>query len=89
MFIHYKQPPALQASPFFDRVVFSKVAARLGGKVKAIVNGGAPLAEHAEEFLRAAMCCPVVQVCMIMVCNHVLTCCAGVYDHRVQCTHQG
>ena len=43
-------------------MVFSKVAARLGGKVKAIVNGGAPLSLHVEEFLRAAMCCPVVQV---------------------------
>ena len=52
----------MQASPFFDRLVFSKVAARLGGKVKAIVNGGAPLSTHVEEFLRASMCCPVVQV---------------------------
>ena len=54
--------PSLQASPFFDRLVFSKVAARLGGNVKAIVNGGAPLSTHVEEFLRASMCCPVVQV---------------------------
>ena len=55
-------PPRLQASPFFDHLVFSKVAARLGGNVKAIVNGGAPLSTHVEEFLRASMCCPVVQV---------------------------
>ena len=49
------------ASPIFDKIVFSKVAARLGGKVKAIVSGGAPLSAHVEEFLRVAMCCPVVQ----------------------------
>ena len=50
-----------KASPLFDKIVFSKVAARLGGKVKAIVSGGAPLSAHVEEFLRTAMCCPVVQ----------------------------
>jgi len=50
-----------EASPFFDRLVFSKVAARLGGKIKAIVSGGAPLSLHVEEFLRVTMCCPVTQ----------------------------
>jgi len=50
-----------QASPFFDMLVFSKVAARLGGKVKIVISGGAPLSAHVEEFLRVAMCCPVVQ----------------------------
>ena len=51
----------LQASPFFDRLVFSKIKARLGGQVKLIVTGGAPLAAHVEEFLKVAFCCPVVQ----------------------------
>lgn len=50
-----------EASPFFDRLVFSKVAARLGGLVKVVVSGGAPLAPHVEDFLRVTMCCPVVQ----------------------------
>lgn len=53
--------PQAQASPFFDRLVFSKVAASLGGKTKAVVSGGAPLAAHVEDFLRASMCAPVVQ----------------------------
>ena len=35
--------------------------ARLGGEVRAIVSGGAPLAPHVEEFLKVAMCAPVVQ----------------------------
>eukprot|EP00955_Chlamydomonas_euryale_P029712 313028-Chlamydomonas_euryale.AAC.1 len=46
-------------------LVFSKVAARLGGKVKIVISGGAPLSAHVEEFLRVAMCCPVVQVCAL------------------------
>ncbi len=60
------QPPrpfvAPQASPFFDKLVFSKVKARLGGRVRMLVSGGAPLAPHVEEFLKVAFCCPVVQV---------------------------
>lgn len=50
-----------QAAPMFDKIVFSKVKARLGGKVKLIVSGGAPLARHVEDFLRVCMCCRVVQ----------------------------
>ena len=34
----------MQATPLFDALVFSKVRARLGGRVKLIVSGGAPLA---------------------------------------------
>ena len=51
----------LQASPFFDRLVFNKIKGRLGGRVRIIVTGGAPLAAHTEEFLKVAMCTPVVQ----------------------------
>ena len=54
----------MQATPFFDKLVFSKVKARLGGRVKLIVSGGAPLAGHVEEFLKVTMCAPVVQVRM-------------------------
>ncbi|KXZ49465.1 hypothetical protein GPECTOR_21g691 [Gonium pectorale] len=50
-----------KAAPFFDKLVFSKIAARFGGKIKAVVSGGAPLAPHVEDFLRVAMCAPVVQ----------------------------
>lgn len=54
--------PFHQAAPLFDKLVFSKVKQRLGGNVKLIVSGGAPLAPHVEEFLKVAMCSPVVQV---------------------------
>ena len=54
-------PCRLQASPFFDRLVFNKIKGRLGGRVRIIVTGGAPLAAHTEEFLKVAMCAPVVQ----------------------------
>jgi long-subunit acyl-CoA synthetase (AMP-forming) len=51
-----------QAAPLFDKLVFSKVKTRLGGRVKLILTGGAPLARHVEDFLKVTMCCPVVQV---------------------------
>lgn len=51
----------MQASPLFDKLVFSKVKAALGGKVRLILTGGAPLARHVEDFLKVTMCCPVVQ----------------------------
>ncbi|RHN49040.1 putative long-chain-fatty-acid--CoA ligase [Medicago truncatula] len=40
------------ASPFADLLAFRKVKARLGGRVRLIITGGAPLSSEIEEFLR-------------------------------------
>ena len=48
--------------PGVDQLVFEKIKSRLGGRVKVIVSGGAPLAGHVEHFLKLTMCCPVTQV---------------------------
>lgn len=40
----------MQATPLFDKLVFSKVKERLGGRVKIIVSGGAPLAGESPLF---------------------------------------
>jgi len=51
-----------QASPFLDALVFSKVKKRLGGRIRVIISGAAPLPRHIEECLMTAMCAPMVQV---------------------------
>ncbi|KAI8110231.1 hypothetical protein M9435_001910 [Picochlorum sp. BPE23] len=53
--------PFDKASPFFDAIMFKKIKAKLGGRVRLIVSGGAPLSRHVEDFLRVTMCCVVVQ----------------------------
>nr|XP_016501799.1 PREDICTED: long chain acyl-CoA synthetase 4-like [Nicotiana tabacum] len=50
-----------EASPLSDKVVFSKVKEGLGGKVRLILSGAAPLAAHVEAFLRVVACCHVLQ----------------------------
>lgn len=48
--------------PIVDGVAFGAVRSRLGGRVKLVISGGAPLASHVEHFLKVTMGCPVAQV---------------------------
>lgn len=50
-----------EASPLCDKIVFSKVKAGLGGNVRIILSGAAPLATHVQAFLRVVACCHVLQ----------------------------
>ena len=56
-----KGVPQKKAAPLFNMILFKNLKAVLGGSVRVIVSGGAPLASHVEQFLRTSMCCPVVQ----------------------------
>ncbi|XP_020102295.1 long chain acyl-CoA synthetase 1-like [Ananas comosus] len=49
------------ASPLADFLAFSKIKARLGGRVRLIISGGAPLNTEIEEFLRVTSCAYVTQ----------------------------
>ncbi|PAV66465.1 hypothetical protein WR25_22503 [Diploscapter pachys] len=46
---------------FFDNLVFKKIREAMGGRVKLMVTGSAPLAENVLTFVRAAMGCIVVE----------------------------
>ncbi|KAK6946184.1 AMP-binding enzyme, C-terminal domain [Dillenia turbinata] len=46
-----------KAAPFLDRLVFDKIKQGLGGRVRMMLSGAAPLPRHVEEFFRVT-CCP-------------------------------
>ncbi|KAF5198607.1 Long chain acyl-coa synthetase [Thalictrum thalictroides] len=50
-----------EASPLADLLAFRKVKAKLGGRIRLITSGGAPLSSEVEEFLRVTSCAFVTQ----------------------------
>ncbi|KAJ1685345.1 hypothetical protein LUZ63_016735 [Rhynchospora breviuscula] len=45
----------------FDKFVFSQIKQVLGGRVRFIFSGAAPLAKHVEEFMRVVTCAHLLQ----------------------------
>ncbi|KAF8028324.1 hypothetical protein BT93_E1056 [Corymbia citriodora subsp. variegata] len=50
-----------KASPLMDRLVFEKTKLALGGRVRVLSSGAAPLPKHVEEFLRVTSCSSLSQ----------------------------
>jgi long-chain acyl-CoA synthetase len=48
-------------TPLLDKLVFSKVAQRFGGRVRYLLSGGAPLSGDTHEFINICVCAPVLQ----------------------------
>jgi len=45
----------------FRRLVFKKVRSLLGGKMRVLLSGGAPLSAVTQRFMNICFCCPVGQ----------------------------
>ena len=43
----------------YDRLIFKKAAAMLGGNVRAIGTGGAPMEKSVSSFLKICFSCPI------------------------------
>lgn len=48
-------------TPLFNRFVFRKTRSLLGGRVRFMLSGGAPLSPDTQRFMNICMCCPVGQ----------------------------
>jgi len=48
-------------SPIWDAVVFSKPRGMLGGNVRVMLSGGAPLSSETQMFMKVVFSCPVAQ----------------------------
>ncbi|CAG7724601.1 unnamed protein product [Allacma fusca] len=48
-------------TPLVDRIFFKPIRELVGGKVRLVICGGAPLAVQTHEFMRALLGCPVLQ----------------------------
>uniref|UniRef100_A0A0N5ALY4 long-chain-fatty-acid--CoA ligase n=1 Tax=Syphacia muris TaxID=451379 RepID=A0A0N5ALY4_9BILA len=48
-------------SPFLDRIVFKKIRRLLGGRIKAVISGGATLNAETHRFLNICICPTVLQ----------------------------
>ncbi|MED6132560.1 Long chain acyl-CoA synthetase 4 [Stylosanthes scabra] len=50
-----------EASPLLDKIVFDKVKQGLGGNVRLILSGAAPLSPDVEVYLKVVTCAHVIQ----------------------------
>ncbi len=44
----------------YDKIFFNKTKQALGGRVRYMAGGGAPMLPEVHNFMKIAMCCPLV-----------------------------
>jgi len=48
-------------TPILNRLFFAKIASFLGGRIRLVLSGGAPLSPDTEDFMNVCFLCPVGQ----------------------------
>ncbi|GMR45720.1 hypothetical protein PMAYCL1PPCAC_15915 [Pristionchus mayeri] len=51
----------IRQNSFFDKIIFKKIREALGGRVKLMITGSAPLEKEVLTFVRAALGCTVME----------------------------
>jgi len=59
--LYYLKKDGCMTHRFYDALVFNKTKALLGGKVKMMITGSAPIAQDVLEFLKIAFCAPICE----------------------------
>ena len=59
--LYYLDNYALYNYSFYDRIVCSKFKAILGGNVRIMATGSAPIATDVLNFLKVCFCCPILE----------------------------
>uniref|UniRef100_A0A4W6C4T6 long-chain-fatty-acid--CoA ligase n=1 Tax=Lates calcarifer TaxID=8187 RepID=A0A4W6C4T6_LATCA len=49
------------STPLCDKLVFRKIRSLLGGQLRVLLSGGAPLSASTQQFMNVCFCCPVGQ----------------------------
>ena len=70
-------------SPSGARLVFKSIRALLGGRVRAMMSGGAPLSPATHEYLRAVLGVDLLQVIVVIVIVVVMIVIVVVVAHVV------
>jgi long-chain acyl-CoA synthetase len=58
---HYNRQYGWTNNKIFDGLVLNKAKERLGGRVRIMITGSAPIAPNVLAFLRCIFCCPIVE----------------------------
>lgn len=59
--MHYYETTGALTHKLWDRLVFNKAKEFVGGNVRLMATGSAPIATDVLKFLRVCFCCPIVE----------------------------
>jgi long-chain acyl-CoA synthetase len=58
---YYLHRDGTTRSGCYDKLIFNKISAMLGGNVRIMVTASAPIDKEVLNFLKVAFCCPIVE----------------------------
>jgi long-chain acyl-CoA synthetase len=88
--VHRKQAAMISSGScehwLWDALVFNKFRKILGGRVRLMITGSAPIAPHVLQLLRCVFCCPVIEAYGMTECG---ACCTITTMRDVTLGHVG